>query len=160
MSKQSSLFSFFSSKPVGKPPPQTKLSQATSQEPSSKATPPKGKPQAQATPSATSGLKVGSEIEVYWPDDAEYYACTVIAHLKNNKWKVEYGDGQAETVDLGEQEWKLASKNAIRRAPKGGGSGDEAEFDDDAMDEESFKGDEESSSEEEVRVSRGEATSL
>ena len=149
MVKQSSLFSFFSSKPgaAKASAPSSKPAAKKSKPSSSSTTPSLAKPPpAQAPPDAPS-VKIGDLIEIYWPDDSEYYACTVTSHLKNDKWEVTYDDGASETVDLSEQEWKVASKNALRRGSQG--SGDEAEFDEDAMDEESFKGDVESSSEEE-----------
>ena len=143
MSKQASLFSFFSAK---KPAP-PKVSKPAAVKPAAVSAAPQSKKAAPPPAPPTSSVKIGDEIEIYWPDDSEYYACTVTTHLKNDKWKVEYGDGASETVDLSEQEWKVASKNALRRGPQG--SGDEAEFDDDAMDDDSFNGDAESSSEEE-----------
>ena len=51
---------------------------------------------------------VVNAIEVYWPDDDEYYAGRIVAHdTKTDGYCVHYDDGDVEKLDLAEEEWRF-----------------------------------------------------
>eukprot|EP00171_Calliarthron_tuberculosum_P011146 IDg11146t1 len=60
---------------------------------------------------------VGDTIEVYWPDDETYYAGRVTAFKSvSQRHRVEYFDGDVESLDLKEELWRLVAKAAPRAA--------------------------------------------
>ncbi|CAB9531459.1 TUDOR [Seminavis robusta] len=51
-------------------------------------------------------VKVGSQVAVFWPEDDQYYAATVVEHRDSSTHRkplyIEYDDGDAEWIDLSE----------------------------------------------------------
>ena len=51
-------------------------------------------------------ITVGTRIAVHWPDDDEYYPCTISAHQpkrgkdQGHRYELLYDDGETETIDL------------------------------------------------------------
>ena len=99
-----------------------------------------------------SSIVVGTRIEVYWPDDDEYYVATVTVIQQatpNMIYTLRYDDGEVETLDLSRETWRIASSqkkpseisrkdNDKRRiiVEREGEETDEYEFLADASDEE------------------------
>lgn len=107
---QSSLFSFFSAK-AAKPAaakPASSIPSATSSKPGASSKPPAPvKKEVKTAPQSPPLPSLGERVEIYFPDDAEYFACDVTASVKGSKFRVEYDDGNKEVVDFGEAEWKV-----------------------------------------------------
>ena len=57
----------------------------------------------------TTAAYVGDAIEVYWPDDKDYYSGKVIAHDASRcLYRVQYDDGEVEEIDLAREQWRFA----------------------------------------------------
>ena len=65
-------------------------------------------------------IAIGDAIEIYWPDDNEHYAGSVVAFDPGtSKHLIHYEDGEVEELDLAGEQWhfqKNASKQAIRNS--------------------------------------------
>ena len=72
-------------------------------------------------------IQVGTRISVFWPDDNEYYAATVMAkkrHLvsgdnsgaSKNVMTLVYDDGDVETVDLTKEQFKVLNSGRLNMA--------------------------------------------
>lgn len=48
-------------------------------------------------------------IEVYWPDDDTFYLGTVLSINDDQKYKIDYEDGDRETLDLSTEAWRFSS---------------------------------------------------
>lgn len=56
---------------------------------------------------------IGDHIEVYWPDDEQYYSGRVTAYTGvTGRHRIEYSDGDIELLDLRDELWRL-----VHRAP-------------------------------------------
>ncbi len=54
---------------------------------------------------------VGDAIEVYWPEDEQYYAGKVVAvHPTTNVSSILYDDGESEDLDLSKEKWHFTEK--------------------------------------------------
>ncbi|GMH78533.1 hypothetical protein TL16_g07839 [Triparma laevis f. inornata] len=155
---QSSLFSFFSAKAAK---PASSIPSATSSKPGASSKPPVPvKKEVKTAPQSPPLPSLGERVEIYFPDDAEYFACDVTESVKGSKFRVEYDDGNKEVVDFGEAEWKVCKTKKARKAKKPQSAASNADADDDenefsdAMEEEDseddFKGDESSESEDDI----------
>jgi hypothetical protein len=58
-------------------------------------------------------ITVGTRIGVYWPDDDQYYPCTISAHRPKrgkdtgHRYELLYDDGGIETIDLSNERFRL-----------------------------------------------------
>ena len=59
--------------------------------------------------------KVGDKIGVYWPDDDVHYPGTVASFNKEGKARVEYDDGDVETLRLEEEKWYYLQPKSKKR---------------------------------------------
>ena len=105
---QSSLFSSKAKAPAAaanppKPPASSNASASTSS--STKAPIKQLSSSSAPAPAPTAPLpSVGERVEIYFPDDAEYFACDVVESVSSSesKFRVEYDDGNKEVVDFSE----------------------------------------------------------
>ena len=55
---------------------------------------------------------VGDQIQVYWPDDQQYYSGCVAKYEKRSRcYRIEYDDGDVETLDLRKETWRSVPRN-------------------------------------------------
>lgn len=108
--KQKNLFSFFAKKdPKTEPTPP----------------PPKPEPPKNNNPPVSS-LKLESKIEVYWPNDDEWYACVIRHKHADGRYELFYpDDGEVETVRMEEQIWRMVGKSDERGDKRSGGDDEE-----------------------------------
>jgi DNA mismatch repair protein MSH6 len=85
-----------------------------------------------------SQLTIGTKLAIYWPDDDEYYPCTIRIQRKNHPpshpgyvFELHYDDGEVETVDLSRERFKIVGGNKKRIATTTSGSEDEEDDSDD-----------------------------
>jgi hypothetical protein len=56
---------------------------------------------------------VGTKLAVFWPDDDEYYPCTIRTHRRRrgadpgHLYELHYEDGEVETVDLAKERFRI-----------------------------------------------------
>ena len=65
-----------------------------------------------AISSRISKVKVGSRVEVFWPDDEEYYAAKV-TQVRNDFYHILYDDGEEEWLPLAEHEFLLSGDEDV-----------------------------------------------
>ena len=61
--------------------------------------------------SAIDQLRIGTDIDVYWPDDKRWYQGTVTGH-KGKEHEVTYTDNTVETIDLRKEQFKVIHDRA------------------------------------------------
>ncbi len=70
---------------------------------------------------------------MYWPDDDQYYPCTISAHLPKrgkdpgHRYELLYDDGDTETLDLSNERFRLIRGNKKKKKKKRDDSDDTAE---------------------------------
>jgi DNA mismatch repair protein MSH6 len=125
--KQKNLFSFFSKKTASSSPPSVAAAFATAA-PSSNNNSSSSALSKQSTTEASSStnnnaqqhkqllskLTIGTKLAIYWPDDDEYYPCTIREQRRNHPpshpgyvFELHYEDGEVETVDLSRERFKI-----------------------------------------------------
>ena len=63
---------------------------------------------------STRELKIGDEIEIYWPLDDQYYPGSVYEYSEaTGKHRIAYDGGQVENVKIDEENWCILTKNEI-----------------------------------------------
>jgi DNA mismatch repair protein MSH6 len=113
--KQGNLFSFFTKKGKGSPPP------VCSSQCSLVAAPAvKNKPKNETLNSDWDKIEIGSRVAVYWPDDDTFYNATVTkVQSDRSKFYLEYDDGQCEFVDLRNERFKLLQVSSEKKRKQG-----------------------------------------
>ncbi len=67
-------------------------------------------------PAPMSTPTVGDPIEVYWPDDDDYYRGVVGAyHAANRTFEIWYDDGEIEDLDLSKEQWRTRKSQSERK---------------------------------------------
>lgn len=51
----------------------------------------------------------GDNIELYWPDDDTFYPGTVSSINEDQKYNIDYDDGEKETLELSTETWRFSS---------------------------------------------------
>jgi DNA mismatch repair protein MSH6 len=93
---------------------------------------PPSQTQQELTPSPDAGqVTLKSRLDVYWPDDDEYYRATVTKKRSGSQVYLEYDDGQCEWIDLSTQTYKVVgseNKHKKRRIQIDDDDDDDEEF--------------------------------
>lgn len=61
-----------------------------------------------------SHIRLGDEIEVWWPYDRQYYQGVVAALLANGHHRIHYDDGEVEELQLSTEQWRFRGVAATR----------------------------------------------
>lgn len=61
-----------------------------------------------------SHIRVGDELEIWWPLDRQYYRGTIAAALSEGYHRVEYDDGDVERLYLPAEQWRFCGAAAER----------------------------------------------
>ncbi len=64
------------------------------------------------TPFCTMTASIGDAIEVYWPDDKQYYSGKVAAYNSNTGNScIHYDDGEVEEINLAYEQWRFVGRS-------------------------------------------------
>ena len=110
--KQGNLFSFFAKKKEDAPAAASTDKSAAdgASADNSNANAKKASASSATSKPGLSNVRVGGTVEVYWPDDEEYYKAQVLAHRGGDKYTLKYEiDGEKETLDLSRERFRVVS---------------------------------------------------
>lgn len=48
----------------------------------------------------------GDKLDIFWPSDQEYFSGTVSSSNHEGKHNIDYGDGENETISMGQEFWR------------------------------------------------------
>jgi hypothetical protein len=66
-------------------------------------------------------ITVGTRIGMYWPNDDQYYPCTITVHQKKcgkdsgHRYELVYDDREIETIDLSKERFRLIRGHNIKK---------------------------------------------
>ena len=111
--KQKNLFSFFSKKTASSSPSSVAAAFTTA--------PSTTNNNIQQHKQLLSKLAIGTKLAVYWPDDDEYYPCTIREQRRNHSlshpgyvFELHYENGEVENVDLSCERFSILGGSKIR----------------------------------------------
>lgn len=73
---------------------------------------------------ASNSLNIGDRVEILWPEDENFYTGTVASYSTDeNKFTINYDDGDKETINMTNETWKFENSdvivgNAVERTPR------------------------------------------
>lgn len=63
---------------------------------------------------STDNLGIGERVEVFWPDDNQFYTGTVTAfNPEDNTHQIDYDDGDIEKLDMAKEKWKFQNSDVM-----------------------------------------------
>lgn len=50
---------------------------------------------------------IGTRVEIFWPDDNQYYAGAVTEIRNDGKWVIVYDDDEKEVLNMSRESWRF-----------------------------------------------------